>query len=132
MASSRQFHSQIRGRFPQSNVEDVVVMMTALAGVWAQAKHQAEFADAKTVKPAKKDYRFAASIFCVISHGAQPASLPGQVAHLVRTYEGISQDQKLYERFRGSISLGLLTMCKDAEAVLSELARTGIGGLFRL
>ncbi len=107
-------------------------MMNALAHVWAEAKHQADGSASGKVLATKKDYRFAARVFCVLSDPLQPASLPGQIAHLVETYKGVSRDAKIHAKFRQSISIGLLSMCKDADAVLAELSKTGVGGLFRL
>ncbi len=132
MASSRQFVSQIKGRYPKSDAEDLIAMMNVLARVWAEAKRQSESGVSGNVKASKKDYRLAARIFCVLHDPLQPASLPGQIAYLAETYRGISRDPKIHAKFRQSISIGLLTLCKDARAVLSELAKTGVGGLFRL
>ncbi len=107
-------------------------MMNALAQVWAEANYQADGSDSVKASPSKKDYRFAARVFCVLHHPLQPTALPGQIAHLAQTYGGVSKDPKVYSKFRQSISIGLLSMCKDADAVLAELAKTGVGGLFRL
>ncbi len=132
MASSRQFLNQIRGRYPKSDPEDLIAMMNSLALVWAEAKHQADGSGNNKVAAAKKDYRFAARVFCVLHDPLQPSSLPGQIVHLAETYRGVSNDAKIHTKFRQSISIGLLSMCKDADAVLAELAKTGVGGLFRL
>jgi hypothetical protein len=134
MASSRQFLNQITGRFPKSDPEDMITMMNALALVWAEAKNQSETGGVSKEKAAatKRDYRFAARVFCVLQDPLQPASLQGQIAFLAQTYRGVAKDPKVHAKFRQSISIGLLTMCKDADAVLSELAKTGVGGLFRL
>ena len=134
MASSRQFLNQIEGRYPKSDPEDLIAMMNALALVWAEAKQQSGsgVANRGRVKSSKRDYRFAARVFCVLQDPLQPASLPGQIAYLAQTYQGLSKDPKIHAKFRQSISIGLLTMCKDADAVLAELAKTGEGGLFRL
>jgi len=132
MASSRQFLNQIRGRYPKSDPEDLIAMMNVLALVWAGAKHRADGSGRAKAVATKKDYRFAARVFCVLHDPLQPASLPGQIAHLAETYHGLSKNPKTHAKFRQSISIGLLSMCKDADAVLSELAKTGVGGLFRL
>ena len=133
MASSRQFLNQIRGRYPKRDAEDLITMMNALAVVWAESKRQGGSAKSSAIRrPTKKDYQFAARVFCVLQHPKQPAVLPSQICHLARTYSGISNNHKLYEKFRQSISIGLLTMCKDVDAVLAELAKNSVTGLFRL
>jgi len=106
-------------------------MMNALAAVWAEAKRSAA-SSANGGRATWADYRSAARVFCVLAHPLQAPGLPSQIKHLAKTYAGISRDRKRYEKFRKSISLGLLATCKDVDAVLGELAKTGIGGLFRL
>lgn len=128
MASSRQYLNQIRGRYPKIDPEDLIAMMNALAIVWAEAR----CAESIQVKATKRDYRFAATVFCVLHHRQQPPSLPGEIRHLAQTYRGISKDRKRHAEFRQSISIGLLAMCKDSSAVLLELSKHGISGLFRL
>ncbi len=123
MASARQFLSQIRGRYPHTDTEDVITMINALARVWAEAKGGGT--------ATKRDYRFAAQVFCVLAAPKQPVGLPSQIAHMAATYAGIAHDAKLYDKFRQSISIGMLSTCKDSSAVLSELAKNGVEGLFR-
>ncbi|MCS1409679.1 MAG: hypothetical protein M2R45_02863 [Verrucomicrobia subdivision 3 bacterium] len=106
-------------------------MMNALAVVWAEAKQPAA-TSAHRRRATWADYRLAARVFCVLAHPLQPPCLPSQVKHLAKTYAGISRDRQCCDKFRKSISIGLLATCKDVDAVLSELAKTGIGGLFRL
>ena len=132
MASSRRYLNQIRGRFPGADPEDLITMMNALALVWAQSKQQREEGESGLAKATKRDFLFAARVFCVVHDSLQPASLRGQIAHLAQTYRGVASDSGLYAKFRQSISLGLLSTCKDSDAVLGELAKTGVGGLFRL
>ncbi len=131
MASSRKYLHQIQGRYPQRDPEDLIAMINALAVVWAEAKQQGN-PKAAPQQTTQADYLLAAQIFCVLHHPLQTASLPSQVAHMTETFSGISRDRKLYKKFRQSISIGLLATCQNADAVLNELAKTGIGGLFRL
>lgn len=131
VASARSYFNLIRGKYPESDPEDLISMINALALVWAKARRGSDSEDAFT-KVTKRDYRFAAKVFCVLFHSGQPTSLPGQIKNLTRTYRGISKDMKLHMKFRKSISIGLLSMCKDSDAVLLELSKQGISGLFRL
>lgn len=129
MASSRKYLHQIQGRYPCRDPEDLITMINALAAVWAKAKQPPT---ASPQRPTQAHYCLAARILCVLPSPFQPPSLPAQVSHLAKTFSGISQNPNLREKFRKSISIGLLSTCQDADATLYELAQTGIGGLFRL
>ena len=111
MASSRQFINQIKGRYPKSDPEDLIAMMNVFARVWAEAKHQAEASGSNEIPAAKKDYRLAARVFCVLHDPLQPAALPGQIAYLAETYRGISRDPNIHAKFRQCSSIGLLSLC---------------------
>lgn len=129
MASSRKYLHQIQGRYPRRDPEDLIVMINALASVWAKAKQPPTDSPQP---PTQAHYRLAARILCVFPSPLQPLSLPVQVSHLAKTFSGISRNSNLREKFRKSISIGLLATCQDADTALRELSQTGIGGLFRL
>ena len=123
MASSRRYLHQIRGRYPRHDPEDLICMINLLASLWAGIRQR---------EPSRDICREAAAVFCVLPHPARPPRLSTEVDHLATTHAGISRDRILRDRFRRSISVGLLATCKDARAVLPVLAREGIAGLFRL
>ncbi len=126
MASSRKYLGQMKGRFRKNDPEDIVAMVNALAVMWVEARGRSDS------RPTQADYRLAAQIFGVLPHPRQPARLPAQAGYLARQFAGVARDREQYRKFRNSVSLGLLAISKDIDAVFDELERTGIGGLFRL
>ncbi len=98
-------------------------MISLLASVWAGTRGR---------PPSQGIHRDAPMALGALHHPARPSRLAGEVSHLAEALAGISRRRSIRERFRRSISVGLLATCRDPSEVLAHLARYGIGGLLRL